>query len=527
MGSPTLYFGAGKENENLTQLISGVSAATEASHRFMLSMKQARKRSTDAKRAIDMGTIKPGLGVRESLRFDVPLQKRIDLAETELRDLNSILVSFSKAGPIIELEETSCKYSSKLVECSKRIRQLQSENSKREKELERLARKPTDKSQMEDSLRKELVSLRHRNAQLSHSLETNKEVYNSCMALEKQLKQQVLIKTPGSLLARRNELTVLIDQMKAEKEILTAKLNQFKTVTMDRSLSAIEPLTALQSPTHHALNSDQGQTRDTNQERERLNTIVPSYEHHNGNETEKSIEIGHGGLSSGEEGQIDLSNSHDTEEEGQIDGSNSHDAEDEGQIGGSNSHDAEDEGQIDGSNSHDAEKEGQIDGSNSHDAEKEGQIYGSNSHDAEAEGQMDKSNSLDGEQYQEERPIEAPIPHSGEEGIRNDESASRLRDKQSAVTAVSASDEEFIKVPIVHFPDGEDPPSEDWFRATDEGLTVDECADAESCGIAPKRLWFQSIAAREDDSHVLGIRQDPPLIQIPKIFHVSPRSSVD
>ena len=471
MGSPTLYFGAGKENENLTQLISGVSAATEASHRFMLSMKQARKRSTDAKRAIDMGTIKPGLGVRESLRFDVPLQKRIDLAETELRDLNSILVSFSKAGPIIELEETSCKYSSKLVECSKRIRQLQSENSKREKELERLARKPTDKSQMEDSLRKELVSLRHRNAQLSHSLETNKEVYNSCMALEKQLKQQVLIKTPGSLLARRNELTVLIDQMKAEKEILTAKLNQFKTVTMDRSLSAIEPLTALQSPTHHALNSDQGQTRDTNQERERLNTIVPSYEHHNGNETEKSIEIGHGGLSSGEEGQIDLSNSHDTEEEGQI--------------------------------------------------------YGSNSHDAEAEGQMDKSNSLDGEQYQEERPIEAPIPHSGEEGIRNDESASRLRDKQAAVTAESASDEEFIKVPIVHFPDGEDPPSEDWFRATDEGLTVDECADAESCGIAPKRLWFQSIAAREDDSHVLGIRQDPPLIQIPKIFHVSPRSSVD
>ena len=499
MGSPTLYFGAGKENENLTQLISGVSAATEASHRFMLSMKQARKRSTDAKRAIDMGTIKPGLGVRESLRFDVPLQKRIDLAETELRDLNSILVSFSKAGPIIELEETSCKYSSKLIECSKRIRQLQSENSKREKELERLARKPTDKSQMEDSLRKELVSLRHRNAQLSHSLETNKEVYNSCMALEKQLKQQVLIKTPGSLLARRNELTVLIDQMKAEKEILTAKLNQFKTVTMDRSLSAIEPLTALQSPTHHALNSDQGQTRDTNQERERLNTIVPSYEHHNGNETEKSIEIGHGGLSSGEEGQIDLSNSHDTEEEGQIYGSNSHDAEDEGQI----------------------------DGSNSHDAEKEVQVDRSNSYDTEAEGQMDKSNSLDGEQYQEERPIEAPIPHSGEEGIRNDESASRLRDKQAAVTAESASDEEFIKVPIVHFPDGEDPPSEDWFRATDEGLTVDECADAESCGIAPKRLWFQSIAAREDDSHVLGIRQDPPLIQIPKIFHVSPRSSVD
>ena len=499
MCSPTLYFGAGKENENLTQLISGVSAATEASHRFMLSMKQARKRSTDAKRAIDMGTIKPGLGVRESLRFDVPLQKRIDLAETELRDLNSILVSFSKAGPIIELEETSCKYSSKLIECSKRIRQLQSENSKREKELERLARKPTDKSQMEDSLRKELVSLRHRNAQLSHSLETNKEVYNSCMALEKQLKQQVLIKTPGSLLARRNELTVLIDQMKAEKEILTAKLNQFKTVTMDRSLSAIEPLTALQSPTHHALNSDQGQTRDTNQERERLNTIVPSYEHHNGNETEKSVEIGHGGLSSGEEGQIDLSNSHDTEEEGQIYGSNSHDAEDEGQI----------------------------DGSNSHDAEKEVQVDRSNSYDTEAEGQMDKSNSLDGEQYQEERPIEAPIPHSGEEGIRNDESASRLRDKQAAVTAESASDEEFIKVPIVHFPDGEDPPSEDWFRATDEGLTVDECADAESCGIAPKRLWFQSIAAREDDSHVLGIRQDPPLIQIPKIFHVSPRSSVD
>ena len=484
-----------KENDELIELINGLSVAKEAAGRVMLSMKKARQRSTDARRGQAISTSSHS----GSLRFDLSLQKRVELAEAELRDLNATISSFSKADAVIELEETAQHYSLKLSEASKRLRALQSDNTRREKELERAAKQSVDHGNMEDSLRRELFGVRQRNSQLSVNIEANERALDACIKIESKLRSQIDALRgvpPQSLKARRNELVDLISAMKSEKERLTEKWNKLKlqeaqkmsyltsliqhqrpTVETppiedtreevsvlipkngDRSLSIIEPTTALQSPAHHALITEPPVPDALNQE-----------------ETQIAVPQRFGEL----EGECVSTVDYEDKENQEI---------------------------------------------------VLPELPGL-AHEIAftvPENALDKS--LVPEYSDQAIAPESVLP---EVGSSDEALVEEINIPESELQEVESPDgalEEEITVPEIKFPvesleGAQEEISED-FHATDEALTAAECAEVESIHICPRRL-FQAAAAKEDDSHVLGVRKlspVPPLIQVPKIFHIESRAS--
>jgi hypothetical protein len=468
----------GSDREHLRELIDRLLAARDAAGRFVLSMKRARQRSTDAKRAIVAGATKPGLGARDSIRLEAPLQKRIDLAEGELRDLNLILTSFSKASRMIELEETANMYSIKLGEANKRIRQLQSDNMKRANELERLAKTPpVDTLRLEESLRKDLMGLMQKNTSLTHSIETSRLALETCGDLESKLRQH--LSPPLNLTSRRNELIEKIERLKREKEDLTNKWNRmrmheslkisylsnFTKKTSEEvihmkndSLSVIEPIaTALQSPSHHALAHEEGVAANV------VNSPV--------------------------------------------------------------------------------EREGDASITQPLDALAE-PLY-TNNIDVEAtreSGQCDAAQTAPAE-YSGANEITGPPPLTESKNMGEMLPVSQVVEQQATMesepcdafqTAPCPVDAETteeksseFQVPDVNYSVTKDDDYSEEFHASDEKMTASELAEIESLHVAPRRL-FQSSVAKEDDSHILGSRDDtPPLIQIPKVFHVTSRHGDD
>lgn len=421
----------------------------------MLSMKKARQRSTDARRSLALSSTG---NLRDTLKFEVSLQKRIELAEAELRDLDDRIASFSRADAMIELEETAQHYALRLAEASKRLRTLQSESTRREKELERAAKTAVDHGITEESLRKELFGVRQRNNQLSFNIESSERALEACLQTESKLRSQIdglRGLAPHGLKSKRNELVETIEKMRLEKEVLTQKWSQLRNKDLDKievlksvlkkpkdivtekiessqeptstreeisfhvpkagdhSLSIIEPTTALQSPAHHALIADP--------------PIAALSSEAN---PEQSIDL------QDEETRIVMKPDYPWKEESIL-------------------------------------------------------------------------------SVVEEESI--PI-------------VSEVRMPVVEVEQIVTTVEEEMSVPEIVFPEdpvgGQEEISEE-FHATDEAMTAADCAEIESIHIYPRRL-FQAASAKEDDSHVLGVRKMsplPPLIQIPKVFNVESRCS--
>jgi hypothetical protein len=393
----------------------------------MLSMKRARQRSTDAKRAMAYNASKSGIQPSQSALNEYSFKRRIELAEAELRELDEILSMFSKAGTVVDLEETSKEYALRLSDVNKQIRHLSSENARREKELDRLAKQPVDLAKIENSLRKELLSLRQRNSQLSENIESNEKALMTCEEVARKLRTQIdnlRGVTPSNMIQRRKQLLDSIDELKKEKTELAAKWNLMrerdsekihvlealnengytdtgpessqsmdiqpevpKTVEQNEpSVSAIEPLTALQSPTNHALIAE------------------PCILVEDGTVGEDPIEI------------------------------------------------------------------------------------------------LSETIPLDIDRHDRPESVQEPV-------------------------------EETV-LPEARFLDQDEPdkPSEEFsddFHATDEAMNAAECAEIELLRILPRRL-FQASSAKEDDSHELGehrLSPVPPLVNIPRLFHVQSRSS--
>ncbi len=249
------------EENDLRELIDGVVIAKESASHFIDRMKRARERSQDARRSMQMDYPKPGLRSKENQRSDINIQSRIHVAEAELRELNDTLASFSKAGTLIDLEETSSSFTEKLASLSKRIRHLKSENIRREKELERVSKNTSDGHSKEETLKRELLSMRARNAQLETNLEAHESAYRICLEQEKKIRNQISSARgapPASLTTRRRELINLIEAMNREKDDLTSR---WKTITsrdntkisvLERSLQALH----VASPEVHCIDQE-------------------------------------------------------------------------------------------------------------------------------------------------------------------------------------------------------------------------------------------------------------------------------
>ena len=232
------------ENEYLVDLLNRLNLADDSSAEFMSGMKKARQRSVDAKMAMSMTAIRPGLKPKDSIRFDLSLQKRLDAAEAELRNLESIHSSFNDAGTLIDLQDCANQLTQELEVASKQLRQLRTENARREKELTKLAKNPIDLGRIEDGLRKELFSLRARNSQITRSIDVNQRAYSDCLEIEATLRSQLQemkdqlacsmlrvskdlsgnLRQDPHLVERRTELVKTIEGLKAEKHQLDGQL---------------------------------------------------------------------------------------------------------------------------------------------------------------------------------------------------------------------------------------------------------------------------------------------------------------
>ena len=233
-----------QENQLLLDLVDTLSKAKESSEKFASTMKRARKRSTDAKRAMVMSTTLTGTRPREDVRFDISLQKKIELAQAELRHLDSVRFSLGQAETVISLQDTSTKLSDELGVATRRLRQLRTENSRREKELEKLVKSPLDHTRMEDSLRRELYSVRARNTVLQRSIESNEGSLSSCLGIERKLRAELeslkiettssrsalakTVRSEDSLTERQAVLEQEIQGLKAEKTQLETKLETMR-----------------------------------------------------------------------------------------------------------------------------------------------------------------------------------------------------------------------------------------------------------------------------------------------------------
>lgn len=208
-----------------------------------------------------MDSLKHGLRLKENQRPDMTIQSRIHIAEAELREVNDTLASFSKAGTLIDLEETSSSFTEKLASLSKQIRHLKSENTRREKELERVSKNTLDEHSKEEILKRELLSMRARNSQLATNLEAHESAYRICLEQEKKIRNQISSARgdpPASLTSRRRELINLIEAMNREKDDLTTRWkiitsrDNTKISVLERSLHALN----IASPEVHFVDQD-------------------------------------------------------------------------------------------------------------------------------------------------------------------------------------------------------------------------------------------------------------------------------
>ena len=177
-----------EENAFLENLVNRISIANENSAEFMSSMKKARQRSTDAKKAMTHLATKPGLRPLSEISLNVPFHRKVEEARAELSNLEKLMNSITKASTLVELQECSNQLSDELIRASREIRRVESDNARREKELEKLARTPIDLGRIEDTLKKELFSLRSRNAILSKNIEMNEKALIECLASQTKLR---------------------------------------------------------------------------------------------------------------------------------------------------------------------------------------------------------------------------------------------------------------------------------------------------------------------------------------------------
>ena len=230
-----------QENELLLELVGSLAKAKDSSKIFASTMKRARKRSTDAKRAMILSNTLTGTKPKEDIRFDLSHQKKIDLAQAELRHLDSVRLSLGQAETVVSLQDTSARLAEELEEANRKLRHLRTENSRREKELDKLSKNPLDLTRMEDSLRRELYSIRSRNSTLQRSIESNEAACSSCFEIETRLRAELEgLKAESAsarsecpnpedqLEERQSALEEEIKGLRAEREELRVKLDSMR-----------------------------------------------------------------------------------------------------------------------------------------------------------------------------------------------------------------------------------------------------------------------------------------------------------
>ena len=234
-----------EENRFLLELVETLSKARDSSEKFASTMKRARKRSTDAKRAMIISNTLTGTRPRDDIRFDLSFQKKIELAQAELRHLDSVRLSFGQAETVVGLQDTSNKLNGELDQAQRKLRQLRTENSRREKELDKITKSPVDVTRMEDSLRRELYSIRSRNSNLQKSIESSEDALETCLEIESKLRQELeALRSDAassrsslhaaasvgdeSLTERQSVLEEEIKGLKAEREELKTKLDTMR-----------------------------------------------------------------------------------------------------------------------------------------------------------------------------------------------------------------------------------------------------------------------------------------------------------
>lgn len=131
---------------------------------------------------------KPGLRPLSEISLNVPLHRKVEEARAELSNLEKLMNSITKASTLVELQECSNQLSDELILASKEMRRLESDNARRENELEKLARTPIDLTRIEDTLKRELFSLRSRNAILAKNIEMNEKALIECLATQTKLR---------------------------------------------------------------------------------------------------------------------------------------------------------------------------------------------------------------------------------------------------------------------------------------------------------------------------------------------------
>jgi hypothetical protein len=131
---------------------------------------------------------KPGLRPLSEISLNVPLHRKVEEARAELSNLEQLMSSITKASTLVELQDCSNQLSEELIRASKEMRRMESDNARREKELEKLARTPIDLARIEDTLKKELFSLRSRNAILAKNIEMNEKALIECLATQTKLR---------------------------------------------------------------------------------------------------------------------------------------------------------------------------------------------------------------------------------------------------------------------------------------------------------------------------------------------------
>ena len=220
-------------NTNLEDLLHRLREAFKASEELLLDIRKARFRSSEAART-KTGSESSLLKLFGQMR--TPLVHQLELARSELVDLETFMSSMNDAGVVISLQESSNSLDDDLIKATKHLRQLQSDNTRRDIELNRKISKPSSLLS-EDQIRKDLFAIRSRNTELTQKNAT----YQKQSEAHKSLIEAV---------AERDALRLKLADIKAKNNfrmaLVRSSLDRLPTLPVTSTSSTL-PIATLES----------------------------------------------------------------------------------------------------------------------------------------------------------------------------------------------------------------------------------------------------------------------------------------